>query len=116
MKKEEGKRKATYAAWHKAALIGCALVALIGTVGVIGSMIKLSSAISEYGGNIGAPFFVAFLLMALLQPGEIPIGITQSRFCHVSVFEMRAYRPEGSLRVPGRTALAFLHRAGRPFW
>jgi hypothetical protein len=63
MKKDEGKRKATYAAWHKAVLIGCALIALIGTVGVIGAMIKLSSAISEYGGNIGAPFFVAFLLM-----------------------------------------------------
>ncbi len=63
MKEDEGKRRATFAAWHIAVLIGCALVAVIGTVGVIGAMIKLSSAISDYGGNIGLPFYIAFLLM-----------------------------------------------------
>jgi hypothetical protein len=63
MREDRGKRKATFAAWHIAVLIGCALVALIGTLGVIGAMIKLSSAISEYGGNVGLPFYIAFLLM-----------------------------------------------------
>ena len=63
MKEDEGKRRASFAAWHIAVLIGCALVAVIGTLGVIGAMIKLSSAISEYGGNIGLPFYIAFLLM-----------------------------------------------------
>jgi hypothetical protein len=46
-------------------LIGCALVALLGTLGVIGGLIKVSGTISSYGGTLGAPVFVGFLLMLL---------------------------------------------------
>jgi hypothetical protein len=63
MKEDQGRRRARFAVWHVVVLLCCALVALIGTVGVIGAMIKLSSTISEYGGNIGVPFYVGFLLM-----------------------------------------------------
>jgi hypothetical protein len=63
MKEDDRERRATFAAWHIVVLIGCALVAFVGTLGVVVAMIKLSSTISDYGGNIGLPFYVAFLLM-----------------------------------------------------
>ena len=58
-------QKAPYAKWHKAVLIGCIIVALLGTIGVIGAMVKVSGTINDYGGQLGAPFFVAFLMMLL---------------------------------------------------
>jgi len=51
-----------YATWHKVILVGCLLIALIGTVVVVGGMIKVSGTIKEYGGSLSAPFFVAFLM------------------------------------------------------
>jgi hypothetical protein len=57
-----GARKG-YARWQKAVLIGCMLVALLGTLGVIGGMVKVSGTISDYGGNVGAPVFLAFFMM-----------------------------------------------------
>ncbi|HEY5494590.1 MAG TPA: hypothetical protein VIK15_08335 [Candidatus Anoxymicrobiaceae bacterium] len=57
-----GARKG-YARWQKAVLIGCMIVALLGTLGVIGGMVKVSGTISDYGGNVGAPVFLAFFMM-----------------------------------------------------
>ena len=62
MREETGK-KAPYAAWHKAVLVGCVVVALIGTIGVIGGMVKMAGTVSEYGGTAGAPFYIAFLMV-----------------------------------------------------
>jgi hypothetical protein len=62
---DESTGKKGYAGWQKAVLIGCALVALLGTLGVIGGLIKVSGTISSYGGTLGAPVFVGFLLMLL---------------------------------------------------
>jgi hypothetical protein len=62
---DESTGKKGYAGWQKAVLIGCALVALLGTLGVIGGLIKVSGTISSYGGTLGAPVFVGFLLMIL---------------------------------------------------
>jgi hypothetical protein len=58
-------KTAGYAAWHKAVLIGCLLVALLGTVGVIGMMVKISATISEYGGSPNAAFFVAMVMVLM---------------------------------------------------
>lgn len=51
-----------YERWQKAVLIGCVLVALLGTVAVVGGMVKVSGTIKDYGGSLGAPFFVALLI------------------------------------------------------
>lgn len=64
MKELEG-TKTGYAPWHKAMLIACALIALIGTIGVIGGMVKMSGTVTEYGGTIGAPFIIAFVMVLL---------------------------------------------------
>lgn len=61
MEKSAGK-KTPYATWHKLVLIGCLLIAIIGTVAVIGGMVKVSSTISEYGGTIGAPVVIGFIM------------------------------------------------------
>ncbi len=63
--KEVAGGKTGYAGWHKAMLVGCALVALIGTIGVIGGMVKMSGTVTEYGGTIGAPFVIAFMMVLL---------------------------------------------------
>lgn len=60
---EEKSRKAPYAAWHKAVLVGCVIVAVLGTLGVVGTMVKVSGTISEYGGTIGAPYFIALFML-----------------------------------------------------
>ncbi len=60
MEGAEGK-KSTYTAWQKAILVGCLLVALVGTLLVIGGMVKISAVIADYGGSVGAPFFLVFL-------------------------------------------------------
>ncbi len=54
-------KKSTYTAWQKAILAGCLLVALVGTLVIIGGMVKLSAVIADYGGSVGAPFFLVFL-------------------------------------------------------
>jgi hypothetical protein len=63
MKEDQTRRRARFAVWHIAVLLCCALVAVVGTAGVIGAMVKLSSTISDYGGSVGLPFYVGFLLM-----------------------------------------------------
>ena len=52
-----------YQRWQKGVLVGCLIVALLGTLGVIGGMIKVSGTISDYGGSVGAPVFLAFFLV-----------------------------------------------------
>jgi hypothetical protein len=54
-----------YARWQKAVLIGCLVIALLGTLGVIGGLAKVSGTISDYGGSTGAPVYIAFFLMLL---------------------------------------------------
>lgn len=63
MQEATGKKKTPYATWQKAVLVGCLLVALIGTVGVLGAMVKMASTIGDYGGSVGPAFFIAFVLM-----------------------------------------------------
>lgn len=63
--KEIAGTRTGYAPWHKAMLIACAIVALIGTIGVIGGMVKMSGTVTEYGGTIGAPFIIAFVMVLL---------------------------------------------------
>jgi hypothetical protein len=58
-------KKAPYAGWHKAVLIGCLIVALLGTIGAIGALVKISGTISDYGGKVGAPVVLVFLMMLL---------------------------------------------------
>jgi hypothetical protein len=60
---EAAGKKTSYAAWQKAVLIGCLLVAVIGTLGVLGAMVKLAGTIGDYGGSVGAPFVIGFMLM-----------------------------------------------------
>lgn len=60
-----GAERNGYAGWHKAVLAGCAVLALLGTLGVIGGLIKVSGTINDYGGQLGAPVFIAFFLMLL---------------------------------------------------
>jgi hypothetical protein len=52
----------TYSIWHRVVLSACILLAFIGTVMVIGSMMKISDVILEYGGNIGAPFYLVAIM------------------------------------------------------
>jgi hypothetical protein len=59
---ESNRNKKPYATWHKLVLIGCLLIAVIGTIVIIGGMVMLSSTISEYGGTIGAPMVVGFIM------------------------------------------------------
>jgi len=54
-----------YAGWQKAVLLGCILIAVLGTLGVIGGLIKVSATVSDYGGSFSAPLLVAFVLMLL---------------------------------------------------
>jgi heme/copper-type cytochrome/quinol oxidase subunit 3 len=56
-------RKGSYAAWQKAVLIGCLVVAILGTLFVIGMMLKVSGTITEYGGNLNAAFFVVLFYL-----------------------------------------------------
>lgn len=58
-------KKTPYAGWHKAVLIGCLLLAVLGTLGVIGAMFKMSGTISDYGGSVGLPFVIAFIMLLL---------------------------------------------------
>ncbi|MBU1671933.1 MAG: hypothetical protein KKF41_14220 [Actinobacteria bacterium] len=58
-------KKAGYAAWHKAVLIGCAVIAVLGTVGVIGMMVKISATITEYGGTQSPALYMAMVMMLL---------------------------------------------------
>lgn len=55
-------KKTPYATWHKVVLVGCLITAVLGTIAVLGAMIKVSGVLSEYGGSIGAPFFVALII------------------------------------------------------
>lgn len=59
-------KKTPYAGWHKAVLIGCLVIAVLGTLAVIGGMVKASATINEYGGTVGAPIYV-MLLIGLLS-------------------------------------------------
>ncbi|HEY5527337.1 MAG TPA: hypothetical protein VIK02_07140 [Candidatus Anoxymicrobiaceae bacterium] len=54
-----------YAGWQKAVLIGCVLIAVLGTLGVIGGLVKVSATLSDYGGSFSVPLLVAFALMLL---------------------------------------------------
>ncbi len=58
--------KGPYKGWQKAVLVGCLLIALLGTIGVIGALVKISGTISDFGGTTGAPVYVA-CLMGLLS-------------------------------------------------
>lgn len=58
-------KKTPYAGWHKAVLIGCLLLAVLGTIAVIGGVVKASAAISEYGAHSGPPLYF-MMIMALL--------------------------------------------------
>lgn len=57
--------KKKYAGWQKAVLAGCVVIALLGTVGAIGGLVKVSATLSEYGGSFSAPLLIAFILMLL---------------------------------------------------
>jgi len=54
--------KRPYAGWHKAVIVGCLLIALVGTLAVVGGMVKMSQTIQEYGGTVGAAFYIALLI------------------------------------------------------
>jgi hypothetical protein len=54
-----------YQTWQKAVLIGCMVIALLGTLFVVGMMVKVSGTITEYGGNLNAAFFVVFIHLLL---------------------------------------------------
>jgi len=58
-------KKAPYAGWHKAVLIGCLVIAVLGTLGVIGAMVKMTGTIADYGGSVGPAFFVVFIMVML---------------------------------------------------
>lgn len=51
-----------YATWQKLVLAGCLLIAVIGTLAVVGGMVKVSGTIAEYGGTIGAPVVIGFVM------------------------------------------------------
>jgi hypothetical protein len=54
--------KTPYKKWQKAVLVGCLIIALLGTIGVIGALVKISGTIGDYGGSVGAPVYVAFIM------------------------------------------------------
>jgi len=56
-------KKRSYATWQKAVLIGCLVVAVLGTLFVIGMMVKVSGTITEYGGKLNAAFFVVLFYL-----------------------------------------------------
>jgi hypothetical protein len=58
-------KKTPYAAWQKAILVGCLVIAVLGTLFVVGMMVKVSGTITEYGGNINAAFFIVFIQLLL---------------------------------------------------
>ena len=62
MNKVPGK-KTPYATWQKAVLIGCLVIAVLGTLFVVGMMIRVSGTITEYGGKLNAAFFVVMLFL-----------------------------------------------------
>lgn len=53
---------AAYKGWQKAALLGCILFGVVGTLVVVGGLVKITSTISEYGGSIGAPVVLVFVI------------------------------------------------------
>jgi hypothetical protein len=55
-------RRTGYKKWQKAALAGCLLVGLIGTLIVVGGLVKVTGTISDYGGTVGAPVILAFVM------------------------------------------------------
>jgi hypothetical protein len=57
--------KKTYAAWQKAVLLGCGLIAVLGTLGVVGGLIKVTATLSDYGSSFSVPLLIAFVLMLL---------------------------------------------------
>ena len=59
---EGGTMKAPYSTWQKAALAGCMVVAVLGTFMMIGGLVKVAGTISEYGGSVGAPVILAFIM------------------------------------------------------
>lgn len=61
MEQSTGKKR-PYATWQKLVLVGCLLIAIIGTLAVIGGMVKVSGTIAEYGGTIGAPVIIGFIM------------------------------------------------------
>lgn len=62
---DEAAGKMKYAGWQKAVLVGCVLIALLGTLGAIGGLVKVSATVSEYGGSFSAPLLIAFVLILL---------------------------------------------------
>ncbi len=60
----EGKTygRSPFSGWQKAALIGCLVVGLLGTIIMVGGLVKLTGTISEYGGSIGAPLILSFMM------------------------------------------------------
>ena len=62
---ETWSKRMPYAGWQKAVLVGCILIAFLGTLGVIAAMVKMSATIDDYGGSAGVPFFVGFVLLLL---------------------------------------------------
>ena len=54
--------KKTFAPWHKAVLIGCLVIAILGTIGMLGGMVKVTGTINEYGGSVGVPVYMALMM------------------------------------------------------
>ena len=61
--KEVAGKKNSYATWQKAVLIGCLVVAILGTIFVIGMMVMVSGTITEYGGKLNVEFFVVLFYL-----------------------------------------------------
>ena len=61
----DGEARRGYATWQKVVLAGCTFLALAGTVGLVMGLVPASAAIAEYGGSIGAPVVMAFVLTLL---------------------------------------------------
>lgn len=62
MNEVAGKKK-SYATWQKAVLIGCLVIAILGTLFVVGMMVRVSGTITEYGGELNAAFFVVLFFL-----------------------------------------------------
>ncbi|MBU1669599.1 MAG: hypothetical protein KKF41_12475 [Actinobacteria bacterium] len=60
----EGKANGSkpYSGWQKAVLAGCLIVAVLGTIMMVGGMVKLAGTISEFGGSVGAPLVLSFVM------------------------------------------------------
>lgn len=58
----ERKKNTGYVLWQKILIASCLFVAIIGTLVIIGAILRASKTVSEYGGKIGAPFVIVATL------------------------------------------------------